>query len=238
MMIFLIVFALVVALAWVCWPVTEQDVLEQLVGPEYKSANEVTALVWKSWPRRTIGLDYLLFRLNVLIRLCDLQRRNELAFMRASSETGTVAGFRKIIWDRLECNRVSQESFDFQDQAHPVWVLNPSYEPALRGFVGLLEGVILISSDVPRSDRPYYCLHEILCRPGLNGCCVAATETEIESVVEREGGEFLGGYLCRRLGFYDRLIDFYATKHALPEFIKRLQASRDRLLEDRLYFQC
>lgn len=195
----LVVVALLVAAAFICAPaVTEQEVWAILEGPEWKTAKQVTAAIRSGKKMWAFSLVWLIFASRIRLRIGSLVAQGRLSVEFLSLPVWSAQKYRNTFWNRAE--GVVQSRGEFVSEfgvRYAVWVLSQEFSPELEGFVGLVGETIIIADTVPESDRPFYCLHEVLCRllwkDRCNGC-VSATSEEIRAVRKR-GSEFAAGYL-------------------------------------------
>ena len=105
-------------------------------------------------------------------------------------------------------------------------IVRPEFEPRLPGFVGLLEGVLFISSDTPAEYREYIFWHEVMCvdHRKRQGCAQTLKE-ELERVPKR----ILRPYIEYRCACFEALMNFYAAKP--PAFYQEIVGSYQYLLK-------
>lgn len=123
----------------------------------------------------------------------------------------------------IQKGTISEDGVDYEFR-----VLDPKFSPSLPNFVGLPDKkTLIISADVPVEYRPFFLVHEIICRvklDGKNGHCIQALKEELSRVPPDIKAE----YIAFRLRFFEELVKFYAgTK--LESLKAEIQASLEYL---------
>ena len=125
----------------------------------------------------------------------------------------------------IDSRATSMGTVQHQNQHIQYYVLPGSFEPRLPGFLGRHEEMFFISEDVPEKWRPTQIIHEFVEMTqlkGVKGRCVEATKVEL-AIVANQTPEELQEYIQMRIGFFQRLIQFYKNqtpidKEAIQEF--------------------
>jgi len=118
----------------------------------------------------------------------------------------------------LEGMVVKEMTMDFGTWGErPVLVAKPSLMPELEGFAVLVKdveneagGLLLVSADVPEEFRPLALLQEIIeaWLPEGPTSGVSAAKYVLERVCE----ELMDSFLGYRIGYLERLVEFYKIR--------------------------
>lgn len=108
---------------------------------------------------------------------------------------------------------------------YPYRIVQQAFEPRLPGFIGLQEGELFISDDVPGGYREHFFWHEVRCveqrqRKG----CVETLKEELARVQP----EIIRDYIQYRAECFAALVAFYADNP--PEFFPEIAQSLEHLL--------
>lgn len=128
-----------------------------------------------------------------------------MMFYPVSGEGGSVD-----FWGKVLAHTATEDEFALDGRVFPVRILRRELEPNLPGFVGLINGVLIISEDVPEEYHPFFFCHEILCNldyQGQPGRCVRAVVKELALVPV----ELKQQYLAYRTAFFERVTAYYAN---------------------------
>lgn len=93
---------------------------------------------------------------------------------------------------------------------YPYRVINKDLAPKLPFFVGLTQGFLFISEEVPPKFRQYPLEHEVYCNlifKGQNGRCLRALKQELAKVP----AEIREQYIKMRREFFKALVRYYQT---------------------------
>ncbi|MEK7584832.1 MAG: hypothetical protein AAB490_06325, partial [Patescibacteria group bacterium] len=108
--------------------------------------------------------------------------------------------------------------FEWRDRAFLVRRLDKAFAPSLPCFIGMHNGSLLISDEMPQRFHKFALIHEITCnaRLGQAGRCLEATQEEIAMVPPPWRDE----YIALRIGFYDPLLKTALVNDELKSEIK------------------
>lgn len=113
-------------------------------------------------------------------------------------------------WERVLTHTIIEDVFELDGRQFPVRILKKELEPNLPGFVGLVNGCLIISEEVPEEFHPFFFCHEILCNLDYKdqpGRCERALAKELALVPS----ELRQRYLAYRTAFFEKLVAYYAT---------------------------
>ena len=103
-------------------------------------------------------------------------------------------------------------------------IVKQEFEPRLRGFVGLLEGILFVADTTPGQFREYIFWHEVMCVAHRNRQGCAQT---IKKELERVPKPILRAYIEYRCACFEALMQFYSRKP--PVFYQEIVTSYEYL---------